>query len=77
MNTPVFISTLQATYLIIGCWKSSFNLCLSRRFFMAQTFPGWTPVPIFRRVLLADIEDSVKGKILRGNAIRVYRLGVS
>jgi predicted TIM-barrel fold metal-dependent hydrolase len=28
-------------------------------------------------VLLADIEDSVKGKILHGNAIRVYRLGVS
>ena len=40
-------------------------------------FPWMDPRSRLSHVLLADIEDSVKGKILRGNAIRVYRLGVS
>jgi hypothetical protein len=40
-------------------------------------FPWMDPRSRLSHVLLADIEDSIKGKILRGNAIRVYRLGVS
>jgi predicted TIM-barrel fold metal-dependent hydrolase len=40
-------------------------------------FPMMDPRSNLTRVLLADIEDAAKGKILRGNAIQVYRLGVS
>jgi len=40
-------------------------------------FPWTDPRSHITRVLLADIEDSAKSEILRGNAIRTYRLGVS
>ena len=40
-------------------------------------FPMMDPRSNLTRVLLADIEDVAKGKILRGNAIQAYRLGVS
>jgi hypothetical protein len=39
--------------------------------------PWMDPRSHLSRVLLGDLEDSVKGQILRKNAIRVYRLGVS
>jgi predicted TIM-barrel fold metal-dependent hydrolase len=40
-------------------------------------FPWMDPGSNISRVLLAEIEDSAKSLILRGNAIRTYRLGVS
>jgi predicted TIM-barrel fold metal-dependent hydrolase len=40
-------------------------------------FPWMDPRSHLTRVLLADIEELAKIKILRGNAIRVYNLGVS
>jgi predicted TIM-barrel fold metal-dependent hydrolase len=49
----------------------------AEKILFGSDFPWVDPRANLSRVLLTDVEDSVKSKILRGNAIRVYRLGVS
>jgi predicted TIM-barrel fold metal-dependent hydrolase len=49
----------------------------SEKILYGSDFPWMDPRANISRVLLAEIEGSVKSAILRGNAIRTYRLGVS